>query len=234
MARAIVVTNQCPRCMSTFADVRTAKDHVQRSEEQGRCRVDKRKYMLDPMEPDTLICHICGHEAPDMTRLQKHLTTHSLRPPSELHGLAIDEGANEEDAAVGAGRQGRQRQEGGRRGRPELADEHAEWCRRTAGAICDQRGQHKGKGKGKGRRGRGVAGEQGPRAGRDALAAELLASERLRSIVHLLPHHQGGPPSASGRAGCMGRPTWQQWRKKGRTMGVAPPSCTWRSRRYRG
>eukprot|EP00959_Pyramimonas_sp_CCMP1952_P370843 7766712-Pyramimonas_sp.AAC.1 len=80
---SLVATNQCPWCLSTFADKRTAIDHATRAADGHGIRHRDRSKWSHPIQPPrSLICRICNLEAQTLEELHEHARSHHPGPTS--------------------------------------------------------------------------------------------------------------------------------------------------------
>ena len=89
----LVVTNQCPFCMSVFANKKTAVKHVKNLMQTKICRVDGSDvhYSKQPQQDVNLSdedmcydCLYCGEELPSLTAFQHHVRQHFPLKPEEF------------------------------------------------------------------------------------------------------------------------------------------------------
>ena len=82
----MVVTNQCPYCLSTFLNRACAVDHLKRVLGEGGsncCAADVSKWSSPVVEPRNLTCPICSiwfSEAAGLPSLQRHICSHHSAP----------------------------------------------------------------------------------------------------------------------------------------------------------
>ena len=111
MLYTIVVTNQCPNCMSILSAKNKAYEHLRTAYNSMRCLVDRSAH--DTIDECPLDCPVCDFVAQDLPRLQEHIRERHAphpRPSIVLHvGSQIREasssdeifGAIEQDAGEG-------------------------------------------------------------------------------------------------------------------------------------
>jgi len=102
---SLTVTNQCPWCMSTFANRLTAQHHVDTAFRNARCLVDHSPYGHEVIPPDSLECPECEVEHETLAELQVHIRTHApLEAPSLVFSVTPPEQRQPEGHGVEAGR----------------------------------------------------------------------------------------------------------------------------------
>lgn len=80
---SLVITNQCPFCMSTFSSQQVATTHVRNAiseQGSGTCRVDRAHWLWPAREPRSLQCPACTLTVATLAEAQWHIRTH-LEPP---------------------------------------------------------------------------------------------------------------------------------------------------------
>lgn len=87
----LVVTNQCPWCLTSFKSRLTAVHHADNAWQRGVCRADMTYAPWPVNDPDRLECPDCGECFDELPFLQRHLATHLPQPPPDLE-LAWDDG----------------------------------------------------------------------------------------------------------------------------------------------
>lgn len=136
----LVLTNQCPWCMSTFSSRSAATRHASNAVARGVCREQRSKWLYPVVPIAHNVCPICAYETDTLCLLQVHLRSHHEGPryleirldsssSPERHGVAhpgsqqcgvvgARPGAEEAPARGGQGGKGRRRPEGegGRQG----------------------------------------------------------------------------------------------------------------------
>ena len=73
----IVVTNQCPICLSLFVDKKSAIGQMRRMYFSLSCPVDRSATSTKLVEVESWECVICGEESESLQSLQKHMCTHT-------------------------------------------------------------------------------------------------------------------------------------------------------------
>jgi hypothetical protein len=150
-----VNTNECPYCLSTFADRATATQHTIRAVQSGRCYTDFSLLEYEAEDPG-VVCPICHFVAISALERRRHIVEHHLPPPPDLV-LQGDEQLQETSrytrrrplsslSTFGGGRRRRRRSSttGGTEAPHRQGGQDDGWYRVGQGG-----GQGQGKGKGK-------------------------------------------------------------------------------------
>ena len=92
---SLTVTNQCPWCMSTFANRLTAQHHVESAFRNARCLVDHSPHGHEVVEPESVECPECDPGAGEyetLAQLQLHIRSHApVEAPSLVFTVAPEQ-----------------------------------------------------------------------------------------------------------------------------------------------
>ena len=75
---SLVVSNQCPLCMSVLADKVAAQHHALNAIREGRCWLDRNMVEHRLIKTDNLDCPKCEYQAISFAKLQQHIRTQHI------------------------------------------------------------------------------------------------------------------------------------------------------------